>query len=185
MIEALARRHPFVYAPGLFDVTYRQDGTIQAIKPNDERTASGLTRCVAPSLDEAPFPVRPLVPHVEVVHDRMAIEIMRGCPNRCRFCHAGYTKRPLRYRSVDTILDIAEQMYNATGMDELGLLSLSTSDYPHLRELADRANTRFAPRQVNISLPSLRVDSMLSGHSVDGQRRSEGRTDSGGGGGLR
>jgi radical SAM superfamily enzyme YgiQ (UPF0313 family) len=86
---------------------------------------------------------------------------MRGCPQRCRFCHAGYTKRPLRLRSVDKILEMAEEMYRSSGMDEFGLLSLSTADYPDLRELADRANERFAARRVNISVPSLRVDKML------------------------
>ena len=86
---------------------------------------------------------------------------MRGCPNLCRFCHAGYTKRPLRLRSVDRILEIAEEAYWATGHDEIGLLSLSTCDYPQLRELAERLNERFTPRMVNISFPSLRVDRML------------------------
>jgi radical SAM superfamily enzyme YgiQ (UPF0313 family) len=106
-------------------------------------------------------PLRPLVPWVEAVHDRIAIEIMRGCPQLCRFCHAGYTKRPLRYRSADRIVDIAEQAYRATGHHEIGLLSLSTADYPHLRELADRLNGRFSPRMVSLSFPSLRIDKML------------------------
>ncbi|MEE9294045.1 MAG: radical SAM protein, partial [Phycisphaerae bacterium] len=115
-----------------------------------------------PDFENAPFPTKPLVPFTGVVHDRMAIEIMRGCPQRCRFCHAGYTKRPLRLRSVDKILEIAEEMWTSTGMEELGLLSLSTADYPDLAELARRVNERFNPRGVNISVPSLRVDKMLT-----------------------
>ena len=107
------------------------------------------------------MPTRPLVPWVETVHDRIAIEIMRGCPNLCRFCHAGYTKRPLRLRSVERIVELAEQSYAATGHTEIGLLSLSTADYPRLGELAEQLNARFAPRMVNLSFPSLRVDSML------------------------
>ncbi len=161
MIRRMAERFPWIYAPNLYDVHYRADGTVRSIAPIDPRIPARIERCQTDDFDNAPFPLRPLVPFVEVVHDRFAIEIMRGCPQRCRFCHAGYTKRPLRLRSVDRIMDMAEQMYRATGMDEFGLLSLSTADYPHLRELAQRANERFAPRQVNISVPSLRVDKML------------------------
>lgn len=161
MITAMARRFEWIYAPSLYDVTYLSDGTVRSVQPIDPRIPSRIERCQTEDFDAAPFPVRPLVPYVEVVHDRFAIEIMRGCPQRCRFCHAGYTKRPLRVRSVDRILEMAEEMYRSTGLDEFGLLSLSTADYPHLRELAERANERFAPRRVNISVPSLRVDKML------------------------
>ena len=161
MIRAMARRFEWIYAPSLYDVNYNADGTVRSIEPLDSTIPSTIERCRAPDLDNAPFPVRPLVPYVEVVHDRFAIEIMRGCPQRCRFCHAGYTKRPLRFRSVDRILEMAEQMYRATGMDELGLLSLSTGDYPDLGELVRRVNERFTRRHVNISVPSLRVDKML------------------------
>jgi radical SAM superfamily enzyme YgiQ (UPF0313 family) len=161
MILAMARRFPWIYAPSLYDVTYQADGTVRAITPKDANVPSRIERCQTENFDEAPFPLRPLVPYVEVVHDRFAVEIMRGCPQRCRFCHAGYTKRPLRVRSVDKILTMAEEMYQATGMEEFGLLSLSTADYPDLRELAERANQQFAPRRVGISVPSLRVDKML------------------------
>ncbi len=161
MIEALAKRFEWIYAPALYDVSCHSDGTIESIVPACAGIPESIRRCGTRDFDAAPFPERPLVPHVEVVHDRMAVEIMRGCPRRCRFCHAGHTKRPIRVRSVATILDLAEKMYRATGMDELGLLSLSTGEYPQLRELAERINERFAPRRVNISLPSLRIDKML------------------------
>ncbi len=161
MIRLMAERFEWIYAPSLYDVTYQPDGTVRAVKPTLATIPSSIVRCQTDDFDAAPFPLRPLVPYVEVVHDRIAIEIMRGCPQRCRFCHAGYTKRPLRVRTVNKILDMAEEMYAATGIDELGLLSLSTADYPDLRELAERVNERFGPRRVNISVPSLRVDKML------------------------
>jgi len=161
MIRLMARRFPWIYAPSLYDVTYNDDNTVKSIRPNDPLVPASIERCQTDDFDAAPFPLQPIVPFVEVVHDRFAIEIMRGCPQRCRFCHAGYTKRPLRTRSVDKILGMAEEMYRATGMDEFGLLSLSTADYPDLRELATRANEQFASRHVNISVPSLRVDKML------------------------
>jgi len=161
MIVLMARRFPWIYAPSLYDVAYNDDGTVRTITPTDDAIPRTIERCQTTDFDDAPFPTRPIVPFVEVVHDRFAIEIMRGCPQRCRFCHAGYTKRPVRMRSVDRILEMAEEMYAATGMDEFGLLSLSTADYPDLRELAERANKQFAERRVNISVPSLRVDKML------------------------
>ncbi len=161
MILLMARRFPWIYAPSLYDVTYHADGTIAGMLPKHADLPARIDRCQTPDFENAPFPLRPLVPWVNAVHDRIGIEIMRGCPQVCRFCHAGYTKRPLRLRSVDRILDLAEQAYWATGHDELSLLSLSTADYPYLAELARRFNERFGPRRVNLSFPSLRIDKML------------------------
>ncbi len=161
MIAALAGRFEWLYAPSLYEVRYRADGTVASVRPRQAEVPESIVRCQTPDLGMAPFPVAPLVPYVEVVHDRISIEIMRGCPQRCRFCHAGYTKRPLGLRTVEQVLDIAEQCWRNTGNNELGLLSLSTADYPYLKELAESINQRFGPRMVNISVPSLRVDKML------------------------
>ena len=161
MILLLARRFPWIYAPNLYAASYNADGTLADLGPTAEGLPIRIERCHTPDFEVAPCPRRPLVPWTQTVHDRIALEIMRGCPNLCRFCHAGYTKRPLRWRSVDRILELAEEAYWATGYDEIGLLSLSTADYPRLRELAERLNERFASRMVNASFPSLRVDRML------------------------
>jgi len=171
MIPLLARRFPWLYAPSLYTPRYHADGTLAALTPTTPDLPTRIERCHTSDFETAPFPTRPLVPWTATVHDRIAIEIMRGCPNLCRFCHAGYTKRPLRLRSVERVLQIAEEAYWSTGHDEISLLSLSTSDYPHLTELAQRVNERFAPRRVNLSFPSLRVDRVLQnipwlGHAV-------------------
>ena len=161
MILRMARRFPWIYAPNLYEPTYHADGTLAGLLPLAADLPTRIERCKTPDFDAAPFPRRPIVPWIEVVHDRIGIEIMRGCPQVCRFCHAGYTKRPLTYRSPQRIVEIAEEAYWATGHDAIGLLSLSTADYPHLHELAGLLNARFTSRHVSLNFPSLRVDKML------------------------
>lgn len=161
MILRMARRFPWVYAPNLYDASYHEDGTFAGLLPLHDGLPAQIERCKTPDFETAAFPTRPIVPWLEVVHERIGIEIMRGCPQVCRFCHAGYTKRPLHYRTVERVVEIAEEAYWATGLDEIGLLSLSTADYPLLPRLAAELNARFAPRKVNLSFPSLRVDKML------------------------
>jgi radical SAM family uncharacterized protein len=166
ILEA-ARRYDWAYAPALYAFDYHADGTIAAVGPGPACPAGFLPRarverCQTPDFETAAFPTRPIVPFTQVVHDRISIEVMRGCPQRCRFCHAGYTKRPLGLRSMDRIMAIAEEAWRSTGHEEIGLLSLSTADYPHLHDLATRMNEQFASRHVNLSVPSLRVDKMLS-----------------------
>jgi radical SAM superfamily enzyme YgiQ (UPF0313 family) len=111
--------------------------------------------------DAIALPARPIVSFVQTPHDRIAIEIMRGCPWQCRFCQSTVIKRPLRVRSVETIVQAALESYRNTGYDEISLLSLSTSDYPYFEELVKRMHETFAPLGVNVSLPSLRINNQL------------------------
>src|SRR5205085_4766890 len=111
--------------------------------------------------DAIPLPVKPIVPFISVAHDRISIEIMRGCPWQCRFCQSTVIKRPLRIRSVETIVQSALEMYRNTGIDEVSLLSLSSSDYPYFEELVRRMHETFNPLGVTLALPSLRVNEQL------------------------
>lgn len=156
-----AREIPSVYVPRFYTPRYHDDGTLAELKPNREGVPATIQRACLKNLSDSPAITAPLVPISEGVHERVIIEIMRGCPNACRFCQAGFTRLPLRYRSVDEILELARQGIANTGYDEISLLSLSTSDYPHLDELIERLTEEFTPKNVSISLPSLRVDSQL------------------------
>src|SRR5205814_7284033 len=113
------------------------------------RTRSYLPETIEPSIigdfEGTPLPIAPIVPYVECVHDRIAIEIMRGCPWQCRFCQSTVIKRPLRVREVETIVQAALETYHNTGVNEISLLSLSTSDYPHFEQLVNRMYEVFGP----------------------------------------
>ncbi|MDR0868673.1 MAG: TIGR03960 family B12-binding radical SAM protein [Planctomycetota bacterium] len=143
-----------VYVPSLYP-TRIVNGIVAPVLP------AKIARRVVADLDAAPVSLAPIVPLVETAHERVVLEIMRGCPNGCRFCQAGQINRPVRYRSVATLLAHADAIYRATGYDEIGLLSLSSSDYPHLEELTTALDAKFAPLGVGLSLPSLRVNSKL------------------------
>ncbi len=162
LLEA-ARNISSVYVPRFYRPRYSQDETprLIALEPIVEGVPSAIQRAHLADFSLGPDMSRPLVPLSEGVHERVVIEIMRGCPNVCRFCQAGSTRLPVRFRSVDEIVRIARSALASTGFDEIALLSLSTSDYPHLDELIDRLNTEFADRRVSISLPSLRVNAQL------------------------
>jgi radical SAM superfamily enzyme YgiQ (UPF0313 family) len=124
-------------------------------------TGGRLQNAVVEDFDNAPVPLAPIVPFVQAVHERISIEIMRGCPGRCRFCQASFCRRPIRYRGVERIIDIAKACYQSTGFDTVSLLSLSSADYPNLEKLVAGLHEYFHDKHVGLSLPSLRVDKQL------------------------
>ena len=122
---------------------------------------SKLSNAVVEDFENAAAVIRPIVPFTQAVHERVSVEIMRGCPGRCRFCQASFCRRPVRCRSVEKIVSLAKACYHATGFDTVSLLSLSTADYPNLEELVARLQEYFRDKYVGLSLPSLRVDKHL------------------------
>lgn len=161
IILQAAKTIPGAYAPQFYVPRYNPDGTMAALERTRDDVPETIHHQYLPCLSDSPSINAPLVPLSEAVHDRVAIEVMRGCPNACRFCQAGELRLPVRYRKVEEILDIARKAIAATGYREISLLSLSTSDYPWLDELIEKLTAEFAPQNVSISLPSLRVDSQL------------------------
>ena len=146
-----------VYVPSLYDVDYNEDGTIKAVTAK-ETAPEKVTKRVVPDLDKVHYPDKFIVPFVEVVHDRVVHEILRGCIRGCRFCQAGFIYRPIREKSADTINAQCKRLCETTGYDEISLSSLSTSDYTHLEELMGKLLEWTEDYKVNIALPSLRVD---------------------------
>ena len=146
-----------VYVPSLYDVTYNDDGTIRAITPLDGAPAKVYKRVVH-DMDKSYFPTKTIVPSTEVVHDRVTLELFRGCIRGCRFCQAGYVYRPVRCRSREQAFQYGVEACKDSGYQEMTLSSLSTSDYPGLVGLCDDLEQFCRESHVNLSLPSLRAD---------------------------
>ena len=147
-----------VYVPSLYDVSYNEDGTIREIRPLSD-AGYPVSKRVILNMDETPYPTKPIVPAMAVIHDRPSIEVLRGCIRGCRFCQAGFIYRPFRWKDASLICSQAREIIDNTGYDELSLLSLSTSDHPQLEQMLDGLLTWTISEKVNLSLPSLRVDS--------------------------
>jgi radical SAM family uncharacterized protein len=174
MLACLAAELPYCYVPRFYQPQYDQAGRFAELTRLRPDVPETIEPSIATDFEDLPIPARPIVPFVECVHDRIAIEIMRGCPWQCRFCQSTVIKRPLRFRSVDTIVRAALESYRHTGFNEISILSLSSSDYPHFEELVRRLKDTFGPLGVSISVPSLRVNEQLKtiAELIGNRRRS-------------
>ena len=153
-----AAQIPGIYVPSLYDVTYKEDGTIDEFLPLYEDVPATVEKQVVLDMSEAVYMDKPLVPFIKVTQDRVVLEIQRGCIRGCRFCQAGQIYRPVRERSADKLKEYAVQLLKATGHEEISLSSLSSSDYSQLEEVINYLIDECNKRYVNISLPSLRID---------------------------
>ncbi|MBQ5951970.1 MAG: TIGR03960 family B12-binding radical SAM protein [Lachnospiraceae bacterium] len=153
-----AAQIPGIYVPRFYDVTYNEDGTIRSMGPNRPGVPARVKKEVVREMSDTVYPERPVVPFMQVVQDRVTLEIMRGCIRGCRFCQAGMIYRPVRERSIEYLADKAKKMLDSTGHEEITLSSLSSSDYTHLPELLDLLIEDYGKKGINISLPSLRID---------------------------
>ncbi len=147
-----------IYVPSFYDVEYNEDSTIKSFTPNNPNAKQKITKRIMKDFDSAPTPENIIVPFGEIVHDRITLEVFRGCIRGCRFCQAGYIYRPVRERSSKRLTEIAEKLINSTGYDEISLCSLSTSDYTELKELTDNLIDITEAKKIGLSLPSLRID---------------------------
>ena len=148
-----------VYVPSFYDVTYNTDGTIHDIASNQVKAPQKIRKRIILDMDSVPFPTNTIVPNTKVIHDRAYLELFRGCIRGCRFCQAGFVYRPVRERSAKVLCEQGIEIEKNTGYDEIGMLSLSTSDYTELNVLTDDLLSAFEGHHTSLSLPSLRVDS--------------------------
>ena len=154
----LAGRLPGIYAPGFYEVSYKEDGTIKSFLPTEKGLPVEIMKEMVTDLSDTYYPKKPVVPFIKVTQDRVVLEIQRGCIRGCRFCQAGQLYRPVRERSLEFLKEYALEMLKATGHEEISLSSLSSSDFSALPEFMNYLIEVCKERHVNISLPSLRID---------------------------
>ena len=147
-----------VYVPAFYTVSYNDDNTIKTVSPLHADIPSKIKKRIIKDMDSAFYPENLLVPNIEIVHGRIMLEIFRGCTRGCRFCQAGMIYRPIREKSIEKLLELADKIFKATGYEEMSLSSLSSSDYSKLGELLDELNEKHSSNMTSISLPSLRLD---------------------------
>ncbi|MBQ9784102.1 MAG: TIGR03960 family B12-binding radical SAM protein [Clostridia bacterium] len=158
-LHEAAKTIPGVYVPSLYEVTYNENGTVKAYTPIYDDIPKKVTKQIIKNLDKVYFPDKVVMPYIETVHDRIMLEVYRGCIRGCRFCQAGMIYRPVREKSADVLNAQARKLYDTTGYEEISLSSLSISDYTELEPLCDKLLSWTDDSMVSLSLPSLRVDS--------------------------
>jgi radical SAM family uncharacterized protein len=161
---------PGVYVPSLYRAAYNEDGTLKSFAPIDPAAPAIVQKRYIIDLDAAYYPDTMPVPYTQIVHDRIMLEIMRGCTRGCRFCQAGMLYRPVRERSLERLTELAQKLVDSTGYEEISLSSLSSGDYSRLGELCESLMERFASQRVSLSLPSLRIDSFVKDTLAQTQR---------------
>ena len=147
-----------IYVPKYYDVTYNEDDTIKCFEPNHPKAKAKIRKQIVTNMDESYYPDRQVMPWIQAVHDRVTLEMFRGCLRGCRFCQAGIVYRPVREKSKDTLLSYAKNLLDNTGYNEISLSSLSTSDYSELPEFMNELLDMCNDQMVNVALPSLRID---------------------------
>lgn len=159
-----------VYVPALYQAEYNEDGTLQSFTPIDAAAPATVKKRFVTDMDAAYYPETMIVPYTQIVHDRIMLEIMRGCTRGCRFCQAGMLYRPVRERSMEKLMELSKKLVDSTGYEEISLSSLSSGDYSQLPTLCEELMEEFADKRVSISLPSLRIDSFLKDTLAQTQR---------------
>lgn len=153
-----ASKIPGIYVPSLYEVAYKEDGTLESFTPKYEDVPATVSKQLVMNMTEAVYPEKPIVPFIKATQDRVVLEIQRGCIRGCRFCQAGMIYRPTREKNVERLKELAYKMLKSTGHEEISLSSLSSSDYTQLEEIITFLIEEFKGKGVNISLPSLRID---------------------------